>query len=148
MSVFAIFTFLKLIYSICCFFLGHSLIWNNNMGWNYWQFLLICILLFSHLNKLPSLLHSDDVNLRIEVGESIAMLYELAREQNEVSILGQESSLVISLTLFKLATSCGLLIYFRIKEVISTKNLQSTVFKTDVCLKQIQYWGCPTVKLD
>lgn len=37
----------------------------------------------THLPKLPELLSSDDVNLRIVAGEAIAMLYELAREDNE-----------------------------------------------------------------
>ncbi|XP_030856165.1 interferon-related developmental regulator 2 [Strongylocentrotus purpuratus] len=37
----------------------------------------------THLPKLPDLLSSDDVNLRIVAGEAIAMLYELAREDDE-----------------------------------------------------------------
>lgn len=33
-----------------------------------------------HFHKLPSLLSSDDVNMRIAAGESLALLFELARE--------------------------------------------------------------------
>ncbi|XP_056655537.1 interferon-related developmental regulator 1 isoform X2 [Monodelphis domestica] len=33
-----------------------------------------------HLHKLPSLLSCDDVNMRIAAGESLALLFELARE--------------------------------------------------------------------
>ncbi|XP_033647886.1 interferon-related developmental regulator 1-like [Asterias rubens] len=51
----------------------------------------------SHLSKLPSLLHSDDVSLRIEAGESIAMLYELAREQNEDFDMENVEELLVSL---------------------------------------------------
>lgn len=39
---------------------------------------------FRHLEHLPDLLHSADVELRIEAGETIALLYELAREEDEV----------------------------------------------------------------
>ena len=42
---------------------------------------------FSHLPRLPDLLESDDVNLRIVAGEAIAMFYELAREDDEVSTI-------------------------------------------------------------
>lgn len=37
----------------------------------------------THLPKLPDLLESEDVNLRIVAGEAIAMFYELAREEDE-----------------------------------------------------------------
>ncbi|XP_071503617.1 interferon-related developmental regulator 2-like [Diadema antillarum] len=37
----------------------------------------------THLPKLPDLLSCEDVNLRIVAGEAIAMLYELAREEDE-----------------------------------------------------------------
>ncbi|XP_072027318.1 interferon-related developmental regulator 2-like [Amphiura filiformis] len=37
----------------------------------------------SHLPRLPDLLESEDVNLRIVAGEAIAMFYELAREDDE-----------------------------------------------------------------
>lgn len=37
----------------------------------------------SHLPKLPQLLESDDLNLRIVAGEAIALFYELAREEDE-----------------------------------------------------------------
>ena len=43
------------------------------------------LLFDSHLPRLPDLLESDDVNLRIVAGEAIAMFYELAREDDEVS---------------------------------------------------------------
>lgn len=36
------------------------------------------------MHKLPQLLESNDVDLRIAAGEAIALLYELAREENEV----------------------------------------------------------------
>ncbi|XP_022098810.1 interferon-related developmental regulator 2-like [Acanthaster planci] len=51
----------------------------------------------SHLGKLPTLLHSDDVNLRIEAGESIAMFYELAREQNEDFDMDNVDELLVTL---------------------------------------------------
>jgi hypothetical protein len=37
----------------------------------------------SHLGKLPQLLTSTDVDLRITAGETIALMYELAREEDE-----------------------------------------------------------------
>lgn len=37
----------------------------------------------THLKKLPQLLESANVEMRIAAGETIALLYELAREQNE-----------------------------------------------------------------
>ena len=49
--------------------------------------LYLSILFCSHLPRLPDLLESDDVNLRIVSGEAIAMFYELAREDDDVSIL-------------------------------------------------------------
>ncbi|KAG8142908.1 hypothetical protein E2320_006097 [Naja naja] len=36
-----------------------------------------------HLHKFPSLLSCDDVNLRIAAGETLAVLFELARESDE-----------------------------------------------------------------
>lgn len=44
---------------------------------------LVTKLLEKHLEHLPDLLHSADVELRIEAGETIALLYELAREEDE-----------------------------------------------------------------
>ncbi len=41
----------------------------------------------SHLPKLPELLESPDVELRISAGDTIALLYELAREMDEVSLV-------------------------------------------------------------
>ena len=38
---------------------------------------------FRHLGKLPELLDSQDVDLRISGGESIALLYELAWEMDD-----------------------------------------------------------------
>lgn len=43
-------------------------------------------LLFRHLPKLPRLLESDDVNMRIAAGETIALLFELARDMDCVSL--------------------------------------------------------------
>lgn len=40
---------------------------------------------FRHIEHLPDLLHSSDVELRIEAGETLALLYELAREEDEVN---------------------------------------------------------------
>ncbi|XP_078517387.1 interferon-related developmental regulator 2 isoform X1 [Lissotriton helveticus] len=40
-------------------------------------------ILLNHLSKLPSVLSSENVNLRIVVGETIALLFELARELEE-----------------------------------------------------------------
>ena len=37
----------------------------------------------SHLVKLPQLLESQDLDLRITSGEAIALMYELAREEDE-----------------------------------------------------------------
>ncbi|KAK6176757.1 hypothetical protein SNE40_014996 [Patella caerulea] len=37
----------------------------------------------SHLVKLPDLLYSKDLDVKISAGETIAMMYELARETNE-----------------------------------------------------------------
>lgn len=39
-----------------------------------------------HFHKLPGLLSSDDVNLRIAAGESLALLFELARGMESVSV--------------------------------------------------------------
>lgn len=40
---------------------------------------------FRHLAKLPRLLESEDVNMRIAAGETIALLFELARDIDAVS---------------------------------------------------------------
>lgn len=40
-----------------------------------------------HLPKLPRLLESEDVNMRIAAGETIALLFELARDMDCVSLL-------------------------------------------------------------
>ena len=37
-----------------------------------------------HLHKLPEILESADLEIRIAAGEAISQLYELAREQDEV----------------------------------------------------------------
>lgn len=42
-------------------------------------------LLCRHLPKLQMLLESDDVNMRIAAGETIALLFELARDMDAVS---------------------------------------------------------------
>lgn len=46
----------------------------------------------SHLNRLPKLLESSDVDLRIVAGEAIAMLYEIARFDDQVCLLYLTSS--------------------------------------------------------
>lgn len=46
-----------------------------------------CVSLCRHLPKLPRLLESDDVNMRIAAGETIALLFELARDLDSVSSL-------------------------------------------------------------
>lgn len=51
----------------------------NNVLMKYDQFL-------RHLHKLPSMLSCDDVNMRIAAGETLALLFELARETDAVSI--------------------------------------------------------------
>ncbi|XP_061187861.1 interferon-related developmental regulator 1-like [Saccostrea echinata] len=44
---------------------------------------LVMKCLGKHIDHLPDLLHSSDVELRIEAGETLALLYELAREEDE-----------------------------------------------------------------
>lgn len=43
------------------------------------------VLLRRHLARLQRLLESDDVNMRIAAGETIALLFELARDIDSVS---------------------------------------------------------------
>lgn len=43
------------------------------------------VLFCRHLPKLPRLLESEDVNMRIAAGETIALLFELARDMDCVS---------------------------------------------------------------
>lgn len=46
----------------------------------------MCFDLFlRHLHKLPSLLSCDDLSMRIAAGETLALLFELARETDAVS---------------------------------------------------------------
>ena len=42
---------------------------------------------FRHLHKLPELLESADLDVRIAGGESISLMYELSWEQDEVRVL-------------------------------------------------------------
>lgn len=42
------------------------------------------LLYFRHLRKLPQLLESVDVDLRIAAGETLAVFYELGRQCREV----------------------------------------------------------------
>lgn len=49
------------------------------------QILMEYDLLLRHLHKLPSLLSCDDLNMRIAAGETLALLFELARETDAVS---------------------------------------------------------------
>lgn len=46
----------------------------------------IAYVLCRHLPKLQRLLESDDVNMRIAAGETIALLFELARDIDSVSL--------------------------------------------------------------
>ena len=39
---------------------------------------------FSHLHKLPQLLESPNVDLRVAAGETIALFYELSRSNSQV----------------------------------------------------------------
>lgn len=45
--------------------------------------IIVCVC-YRHLPKLAELLTSADVELRIAAGETMALLYELARSHNEV----------------------------------------------------------------
>ena len=45
---------------------------------------IYCYDVCSHLNKLPELLESSDVEMRIAAGDTIALLYELMRQHDEV----------------------------------------------------------------
>lgn len=53
-------------------------------------------LLHRHLHKLPSLLSCDDLNMRIAAGETLALLFELARETDAVSICQQLNFLALA----------------------------------------------------
>jgi len=44
------------------------------------------VLLCRHLNKLSDLLLNADVDIRICAGEAIALLYEMARTDDEVEV--------------------------------------------------------------
>lgn len=62
---------------------------------NAWGLLLsispssvVSFYLDSHLKKLPQILTSGDVDLRITAGEIIALMYELGREEDEVFCRG------------------------------------------------------------
>ncbi|KAK2165337.1 hypothetical protein LSH36_52g10022 [Paralvinella palmiformis] len=58
----------------------------------------------SHLTKLPELLNSSDVDLRITTGEAIALIYELAREDDEASNFEGDDIIELCETLKQLAT--------------------------------------------
>lgn len=58
----------------------------TEMNSNYQHVLEIFL---RHLHKLPSMLSCDDVNMRIAAGETLALLFELARETDAVSISQQ-----------------------------------------------------------
>lgn len=47
--------------------------------------IMLCCPTFRHLPKLQECLQSNDVNYRIAVGETIALLVELGRDIDEVS---------------------------------------------------------------
>ncbi|XP_063302947.1 interferon-related developmental regulator 1 isoform X1 [Pelobates fuscus] len=58
-----------------------------------------------HLNKLPRLLSCDDVNMRIAAGETLALLFELAREAD--ADFFYEDLEPLTQTLKALATDCN-----------------------------------------
>lgn len=62
-------------------------------------------ILHKHLPKLPGLLESDDVNMRIAAGETIALLFELARDMNPEFEFNDWDALCDKLT--ELATDCN-----------------------------------------
>ncbi|NXW08131.1 IFRD1 regulator, partial [Fregetta grallaria] len=45
-----------------------------------------------HLHKLPSLLSCDDLNMRIAAGETLALLFELARETDAVTLKSKSNT--------------------------------------------------------
>jgi len=47
---------------------------------------VLCVVMCSQLKKLSELLLNADVEIRISAGEAIALLYELARTDDEVKI--------------------------------------------------------------
>lgn len=49
------------------------------------DFNALTLFCYRHLVKLPLLLESEDVNMRIAAGETIALLFELARDVDSVS---------------------------------------------------------------
>lgn len=58
-----------------------------------------------HLPKLPRLLESEDVNMRIAAGETIALLFELARDMDPEFESDQWEPLCVKLS--SLATDCN-----------------------------------------
>ncbi|XP_028307214.1 interferon-related developmental regulator 1 [Gouania willdenowi] len=62
-------------------------------------------ILRKHLPKLPRLLESDDVNMRIAAGETIALLFELARDMNPEFDFDELDELCDKLS--ALATDCN-----------------------------------------
>ncbi|CAL8242240.1 unnamed protein product [Merluccius merluccius] len=58
-----------------------------------------------HLPKLPSLLDSEDVNMRIAAGETIALLFELARDMDADFVFDDGEALCDKLS--ALATDCN-----------------------------------------
>lgn len=61
----------------------HQLLGSSDSPGEVWE--TNRIYFFRHLPKLPRLLESDDVNMRIAAGETIALLFELARDMDCVS---------------------------------------------------------------
>jgi len=78
-------------------------------------------IIHKHLPKLPRLLESDDVNMRIAAGETIALLFELARDINP-DFDCDESELLCE-KLGALATECN---KYRAK---TDKKKQRSVFR-------------------
>ncbi|TSK13230.1 Interferon-related developmental regulator 1 [Bagarius yarrelli] len=59
-----------------------------------------------HLAKLPRLLESEDVNMRIAAGETIALLFELARDDDDTDFDCEDWEMLCS-KLSALATDCN-----------------------------------------
>jgi len=82
-----------------CFYMQWSTINEINI-------LMKCDLLVRHLHKLPSLLSCDDLNMRIAAGETLALLFELARETDAVSRCQQLNFLALGWWQDKLFNLC------------------------------------------
>ena len=59
---------------------------------------------FSHLHKLPQLLESPNVDLRVAAGETIALFYELSRSNSQV----RSALLIAYIYLCKIVYFCSI----------------------------------------